>query len=102
MTGHLPPGAPMWFWIAFNAFIVALLVVDLGVFQRRPHAMRKREATLLVAAMVSLAMLFNAWVFYAWGHQRGLEFLAGYLIEYSLSVDNVFVFIVIMNYFHVA
>ena len=102
MTGHLPPGAPLWFWVAFNALIVALLMVDLGIFQRHPHSMRKREATLRVAAMVTLAMLFNAWVFYAWGHQRGLEFLAGYLIEYSLSVDNVFVFIVIMNYFDVA
>ncbi len=101
MTGHLPPGAPLWFWVAFNAFVVALLAVDLGVFQRRPHAMKKREAMLRVAAMVALALLFNAWVFYAWGRQRGLEFLAGYLIEYSLSVDNVFVFIVVLNYFHV-
>jgi tellurite resistance protein TerC len=102
MTGHLPPGAPAWFWVAFNAFVVGLLLVDLGVFQRHPHAMRKREAAARVAAMVVLALIFNAWVFYAWGRQRGLEFLTGYLIEYSLSVDNVFVFIVVLNYFHVS
>jgi tellurite resistance protein TerC len=100
----LPPHAhqaPTWFWWVFNAFILVLLAVDLGVFQRRPHDMGKGEAAGRVGAMVALALLFDAWVFFAWDRTKGLEFLAGYVIEYSLSVDNVFVFIVILNYFHV-
>ncbi len=101
MTRMVTPEAPPGFWIAFNLFILLLLVVDLGVFQRHPHEMTKREASLRVGAMVVLALLFNGWIFYAWGRTAGLEFLTGYLIEYSLSVDNVLLFIVILNYFHV-
>jgi tellurite resistance protein TerC len=88
-------------WAVFAVFVAVMLALDLGVFHRRAHEVRVREALLMVALWVSLALLFNAGVWVWRGRQAGMEFLAGYLLEYSLSVDNIFVFLLIFGYFRV-
>ncbi len=90
------------FWIAFNAFVLLMLVLDLGVFHRRPHAIKFREALGWSAAWVALAAAFAVLVYFWHGRTVALEFVTGYVIELSLSVDNLFVFLVIFRYFHVA
>ncbi len=88
-------------WIGFTVFILTLLALDLGVFHRKAHQVRFKEALTWVVVFVTLALLFNVGVFLWFGPQKALEFTTGYLIEYALSVDNVFVFIVIFSYFAV-
>ncbi|MGE5361369.1 MAG: TerC family protein [Bacteroidales bacterium] len=88
-------------WAAFFALVVALLFIDLGVFQRQPHALSWREALAWSGVWIGLAVLFNVVIWAAFGPQRALEFLTGYLIEKALSVDNLFVFLVIFGYFGV-
>lgn len=88
-------------WIGFTAFILAMLALDLGVFHRKAHAIRVREALLWSILWVTLALLFNAGVYVWFGPERALEFLTGYLIEKALSVDNLFVFLVLFSYFAV-
>src|SRR5690348_5846256 len=78
-----------------------MLALDLGVFHRRAHALRIREALAWTVAWVALALLFNVAVYFRFGPDRGLEFLTGYVIEKALSVDNIFVFLVIFSYFAV-
>jgi tellurite resistance protein TerC len=90
-----------WLWVGFSVFILLMLSLDLGLFNRRAHAIRYREAWIWSAVWVTLAMLFAYLVFRYQGSQRGLEFLTGYLIELSLSVDNLFVFLLIFSYFKV-
>jgi len=85
----------------FNVFILLLLAIDLGVFHRTPHAIGLKEATLWSILWVAVALVFNAGVFFVAGHNKGLEFLTGYLIERALSFDNIFVFVVIFSYFGV-
>jgi tellurite resistance protein TerC len=93
-------GSPL-FWSLFLAGVGVLLALDLGVLNRKAHAVRPREAALWVAICVSLAVAFAAWIFLRFGSQRGLEFVTGYLIEYALSVDNLFVFLLVFTYFAV-
>jgi tellurite resistance protein TerC len=88
-------------WIGFTVGILLALIIDLGLFHRRSHSISIREATVSSLIWVSLALLFNAGVAYFLGHQRALEFLTGYIIELALSVDNLFVFLIIFSYFHV-
>jgi TerC family integral membrane protein len=88
-------------WIAFNAGVALLLLLDLGLFHRRAHAIALREAAIESAAWVGLSLGFGAWIFFSHGRGAGLEFFTGYLIEKSLSVDNVFVFLLIFQYFRV-
>jgi tellurite resistance protein TerC len=88
-------------WIGFTLFVVAMLALDLGVFHRRAHEVRVREALLWTLVWITVALLFNVGVYYWFGPERALEFLTGYLIEKALSVDNIFVFIVIFSYFAV-
>ena len=92
---------PLSFWIGFNLFVLAMLALDLGVFNRKAHAVTIREAGAWTAVWVSLALLFNVGLYVVAGPQAGLEFLTGYLIEYSLSVDNIFVFVLIFSAFAV-
>ena len=92
---------PLSFWIGFNIFVLAMLALDLGVFNRKAHAVTVREAGAWTAVWVSLALLFNVGLYVVAGPQAGLEFLTGYLIEYSLSVDNIFVFVLIFSAFSV-
>jgi tellurite resistance protein TerC len=88
-------------WIGFTAFVLAILAIDLGVFHRKAHAVSMREALAWTAVWIGLALAFNVGV-YAWfGPERALEFLTGYLIEKALSVDNLFVFLVLFSYFAV-
>jgi tellurite resistance protein TerC len=89
-------------WIGFNLFVVAMLALDLRVFHRRPHAVGISEALLWSALWVTLALLFNLGVYIMRGSEPAIEFLTGYLIEKSLSVDNLFVFLLIFSYFGVA
>ncbi len=88
-------------WIAFNAGVALLLVLDLGLFHRRPHAIALREAAMESAAWIALSLGFGAWIFVSHGRGPGLEFFTGYLVEKSLSLDNVFVFLLIFQYFRV-
>jgi tellurite resistance protein TerC len=91
-------GTPL-LWIAFNLFVLAALALDLGVFSRRLHKVELREAFLSSVAWVALSVIFGFGVLHYWGHQRGLEFFTGYLIEKALSVDNLFLFLVIFRTF---
>ena len=91
----------IWLWVGFNAFIVAMLALDLGVFHRKAHAVTVKEAAIWSGVWIVLALLFNVWVWQARGGQAGLEFLTGYLIEKSLSIDNIFVIALIFTYFRV-
>jgi tellurite resistance protein TerC len=88
-------------WLGFSLFILTMLSLDLGLFNRKAHTIKYREAWIWSAVWVSLASIFAALVFYYQGRQRGLEFVTGYLIELSLSVDNLFVFLLIFSYFKV-
>lgn len=92
---------PIAFWIAFNSGILALLAFDLLVLHRRARKISFREAALGAALWVALSLSFCAFVWHWRGPQSGLQFLTGYLIEYSLSADNIFVFVLIMTFFKV-
>ena len=89
------------FWIAFNAFVAVLLALDLGVLQRRSHTIKFREAVLLSLVWIGLAAAFAVFIYFWRGRTPTLEFVTGYVIELSLSVDNLFVFLLIFRYFHV-
>ncbi len=95
------PETSLWLWAGFNLFILAMLALDLGVFHRKSHEISVREATVWSLVWVSLALLFNAGLWYFRGSQPALEFLTGYLIEKSLSIDNIFVIALIFSYFSV-
>ena len=89
-------------WLAFGSIIAVMFVLDLFVFNRKSHEIKFREALSWTIVWVSLAMAFNAGVWYFMGPAKALEFFTGYLIEESLSVDNLFVFIMIFSYFRVS
>lgn len=88
-------------WIGFNVFVLAMLALDLGVFHRKAHEVKVKEALIWSAVWIALALLFNLGVYFWRGPEVALEFFTGYLIEKSLSVDNIFVFILIFSYFSV-
>jgi tellurite resistance protein TerC len=88
-------------WTVFGLLIIGLLILDLGVFHKRVHIVKVKEALLWSCGWITLAAIFNLVVWYFLGSQKALEFLTGYLIEESLSVDNLFVFIMIFSYFAV-
>jgi tellurite resistance protein TerC len=90
-----------WLWIVFNIFVLGMLAVDLGVFNRQAHVISLKEAARWTVVVVIAAAIFNFGIFRYQGTQPGLEFLTGYLIELALSVDNIFVFILIFSYFQV-
>jgi len=89
------------FWILFNVFVVAMLVLDLGLLHRPGHHIRFREALLWSGVWIALAAMFAVLVLFWRGHASALQFVTGYVIELSLSVDNLFVFLVIFRYFKV-
>jgi tellurite resistance protein TerC len=102
---------PIWLWIGFNVFVLAMLALDLGVFHRKSHAVSGREALIWSVVWITLSLVFNALIYFYWdgmapssaytNSEAALAFLTGYLIEKSLSVDNIFVFILIFSYFGV-
>jgi len=91
----------LWVWGGFLLFIFAMLAIDLGLFHREEHIVTTREASTWTMVWVTLALVFNAGLWYLKGPEPALQFLTGYLIEYSLSVDNIFVFIMLFSYFQV-
>lgn len=92
---------PLWAWVTFFTFITAMLALDLGVFQRETHVVSMKEALIWCGVWVTLALSFGALLWQWRGAEPAQQFLAGYLIELCLSVDNVFVFILVFAYFKV-
>ncbi len=97
----MPAHTSIWFWIAFHVAVFIALALDLASFKRRARALSMRAATQRSAIWMVLSLAFGALIWQWQGPQRGLDFLTGYLIEYSLSVDNIFVFVLIFTYFRV-
>jgi tellurite resistance protein TerC len=89
------------FWIGFHLIIFTVLALDLGIINKRAHKIALKEALIWSGVWITLALIFNLFVLVQFGKTKALEFLTGYLIEYSLSVDNIFVFILIFSYFSV-
>jgi tellurite resistance protein TerC len=109
--GEAVMDAPIWLWIGFNIFVLAMLALDLGVFHRKAHAVSGREALIWSIVWISLSLAFNVVIYFYWDRmvptstytngEAALAFFTGYLIEKSLSVDNIFVFILIFSFFGV-
>ena len=91
----------IWLWVGFNLFVLLMLALDLGVFHRKAHVVTFKESMVWTVVWVSLAMLFNLGIGHYMGDAKALEFFTGYVIEKSLSVDNVFVFALLFSYFAV-
>jgi tellurite resistance protein TerC len=94
-------GTPLHMWVIFAVVTVAALALDLGVFHRKSHQIQVREALLESAGWIAVSLFFNLWIYWTLGPASGLEFLTGYLVEKSLSVDNIFVFLLIFQAFRV-
>jgi tellurite resistance protein TerC len=88
-------------WVGFNVFVLGMLALDLGVFHRKSHTVTVREALTWTGVWVTLSLFFNLFIYYYFGEEKAVEFFTGYLIEKSLSVDNIFVIIMIFSYFQV-
>jgi tellurite resistance protein TerC len=93
-------GTPL-LWVGFSAFVLVMLALDLGVFNRHEHEIRMREAAAWSAAWITLSLIFGAGVWWVEGADKGLQFLTAWLVEKALSVDNLFVFLAIFTYFAV-
>jgi tellurite resistance protein TerC len=91
----------VYVWAGFIAFVFLILAIDLGIFHRKSHEVKIKEALIWSAVWISLALIFNFGVYVFLGEEKALEFLTGYLIEKSLSVDNLFVFIMLFTFFNV-
>jgi len=91
----------IWFWIAFHVGVFIALIIDLAQFKRRDRELSMRAAIHRTLIWIGLSLLFNLLVWKLRGGDKGLEFLTGYVIEYSLSVDNIFVFVLIFAYFRI-
>ena len=92
---------PAWVWVAFLGGVLSVLALDLGVFNRKAHVISAKEAAIWTVVWVSLGLAF-AGIIFAWqGPQKGFEWLTGYVVEYSLAVDNIFVFVLVFGYFKV-
>lgn len=91
----------LYFWIGFNIFVLLMLALDLGIFHRKTHAISVKEALIWSGVWIALALLFNVVIYITKGPQTALAFFSGYLIEKSLSIDNIFVFLMIFIYFDI-
>jgi tellurite resistance protein TerC len=91
----------IWLWVGFNLFVLAMLAIDLLIFHKEAHEVRTREAAAWSVLWIVLALIFGAGVYAFMGPQKGLEYYTGYVIEKALSVDNIFVFVLIFAYFRV-
>lgn len=92
-------GKPAWVWLSFTVIVVILLALDLGVFHRKQRVIEARESLIMSAFYIALALLFSVWIFYAFGSEKGEQYLTGYLVEKTLSLDNIFVISLIFSYF---
>lgn len=101
MISSLLASAPAWAWVGFHGLVLCMLALDLGVFNRKAHAPSFREAGLWSLAWITLALAFNGAVFYAMGPRHGVEWFTGYVLEKSLSVDNLFVFVLLFAAFRI-
>jgi tellurite resistance protein TerC len=93
-------GTP-WLWTAFSVVVLVMLALDLGVFHRKAHEVRFRESLMWTMIWIALSLIFCGAIFYFYGSEKALEFLAGYVIEKALSVDNIFVFVILFSSFAV-
>src|SRR5687768_15283205 len=91
--------APSWLWIAFSIGILVLLAIDLSLFGKGHDTVSKKKALIESALWITIALLFNLWFGYEYGKELGIEFLTGYLVEKSLSVDNLFIILLIFSSF---
>ena len=91
----------VWPWIGFNLFVLAMLAIDLGVFHRKAHSVSLKEASIWSVVWITLALIFNAGLYFLSGTEPALQFFTGWLIEKSLSVDNIFIFVLLFTYFRV-
>src|SRR6266487_5450430 len=91
----------IWLWIGFNVFVLAMLSIDLGVFHRKAHTVSLKEASIWSVVWILLALIFNVGIYLFSGPEPALQFFTGYLIEKSLSVDNIFVFVLLFTFFGV-
>lgn len=92
---------PIIFWVIFNVFVLLMLALDLGVFHRKSHEVSVKEALTWTFVWIFLSLIFNVILYFWKGQQQALEFFTGYLVEKALSVDNIFVFIMIFTYFQI-
>jgi tellurite resistance protein TerC len=90
---------PLWMWTVFVVSVLVLLAFDLGVLHKKPREIKVREALRLSGFYILIALAFNLWIFFSLGQQSGYEFFVGYVIEKSLSIDNIFVFVLIFGHF---
>ncbi len=88
-------------WISFNLFILLILAIDLWRFYQHPHSVGMKEALLTSCSWIVLALIFNGWIYFSFGHKPALDFFTGYLLEKALSVDNLFIFLLIFSHFKV-
>jgi len=91
----------IWYWVGFIAFVLVMLLLDLGVFHKKDTVVKVKEAILWSLFWISLALIFNVGIYYFIDHTKAIEFFTGYLLEKSLSVDNLFVFILIFGFFKI-
>lgn len=91
----------IWFWVVFNVFVLLMLTLDLGVFHKSLHVVSVKEALTWTGIWIFLALCFNGLIYYLFGQTKALEFFTGYVIEKALSVDNIFVFVLIFSYFQI-
>lgn len=97
-----PPTIPLWIWISFTLFVLCMLALDLGVFNRKSHTISVKQALGWTVVWVTLSLIFAGGVWRFMGTHSAVEFLTGYVVEYSLSVDNIFVFLLVFSYFKVS
>ncbi|MDQ3020981.1 MAG: TerC family protein [Bacteroidota bacterium] len=91
----------LFLWIAFNVFILLMLALDLGILQKKTHVISVKEALIWSVIWIILALLFNVFIYFDMGKVKALEWFTGYLLERSLSIDNIFVFVLLFSYFKV-
>lgn len=92
----------IWFWVIFNAFVLLMLALDLGVFHKKLHVVSVKEALMWSGIWIFLALCFNVLIYFTFGETKALEYFTGYVIEKALSVDNIFVFVLIFSFFKVS
>ena len=91
----------IWYWVGFNVFVIIMLLLDLGVFHKKDSIPSLKEAVLWTLFWIALALTFNVGVYFQLGETRAFEFFTAYVLEKSLSIDNLFVFIMIFGFFKI-
>lgn len=92
---------PLWMWLIFFSVVLILLILDLGVFNRKDHDIGVKESLKMSVFYISIGLLFGGWVWYSLGETKGIEYLTGFVVEKTLAMDNIFVIAMIFSYFHI-